>query len=67
MTLDEVIQKVTDMQGTEASMEELLTNLHQMLLDAIATNDPAKVQAVADMIDATKARMVAAVAANPIP
>lgn len=67
MTLDELVTHVTDLQGAAESAEAPLGQLHQMLLDAIASNDPAKIQAVADAIDANKAALAAAVAANPIP
>ena len=62
--LDDLLVKVTDLDTTEDSVIALLTNIKAQLDAAIASNDPAKVQAVADAIDAIKAKAAAAVAAN---
>ncbi len=67
MTLDELVTHVTDLQGAAESAEALLGQLHQMLVDALATGDPAKIQAIADQIDLNKGALAAAVAANPLP
>lgn len=66
MTLDELKSKVTDLTTVVDSAEALLADLHQRLLDAIALGDMAKVQEIADAIDANKADLAAAVAANTV-
>ena len=63
-TLDDLLSDVADESTVVASVETLLTNLSQQLAAAIAANDPAKIQAVKDAIDANKARLSAAVVAN---
>ena len=67
MTLDDLIVKVAALQGAANSAEGLLAGLHQMLVDALATGDMAKIQAVADAIDQNTVELTAAVAANPLP
>lgn len=64
MTLDDVKNKVTEMASVVDSAEALLADLHQRLIDAIALGDMAKVQEIADAIDAQKTELAAAVAAN---
>jgi hypothetical protein len=51
----------------EASVVTLLTNLSADLQSAIASNNPAAIQAVADQITANTATLAAAVSANTVP
>jgi hypothetical protein len=61
-TLDEIVADVADESTVDDSIITLLTNISQQLKDA--GNDPAKLQAVKDAIDANKAKIAAAVVAN---
>jgi hypothetical protein len=63
-TLQDVQQAVTDEKTVEDSVLALLTQVEQMLKDAIAANDPAAMQAIVDQITANKQTMADAVAAN---
>lgn len=63
-TLDEVLSDVQDESTVIDSVETLLKGLSDQLAAAIAANDPAKIQAVKDAIDANKARLAAAVVAG---
>lgn len=64
-TLDDIAADVADEATVVGSVEQLLTNLSQLLKDALAAGaDPVKVQAIKDAIDQNKARLAAAVAAN---
>lgn len=62
--LDDVIQKVTKLTEVDDSVVALLNELKAKLDDAIASNDPAKLQAVSDALGAQTDRLAAAVAAN---
>lgn len=61
-TLDDLQQKVNDEATVEASAITLLEGLSAQL--AAAKNDPAKVQAIADQLDANKTALAASVLAN---
>jgi hypothetical protein len=61
-TLDDVVAKVTDIGTVEDSVITLLTSIKAQL-DA-AGQDPAKLQALSDALDAQKAKLTAAVTAN---
>lgn len=65
--LDNLTAQVNEIKGVAESAGALLAGLHQMLLDAIASGDPAQIQALADNLGATKVALAAAVAANPLP
>lgn len=62
MTLDEVLVKVTDLNTVEGSVETLLTDIAGQLRQN--AGNPAKIQSIADQLDARKAAAGAAVAAN---
>ena len=64
MTLDDVLVKVGALTTVVDSAEALLATLNQQLQEAIALGDMAKVQAIADSIDANRSELAAAVAAN---
>ncbi len=64
MDLDDLLKKVTEETAVEQSVIALLGGLSTQLKDALAANDPAKVQAVSDALDANIATMAAAVTAN---
>lgn len=61
-TLDTVQQKVNDIETVEGSAISLLEQLSGMII--AAKNDPAKIQAIADQLDAQKAALANAVIAN---
>lgn len=61
-TLDDVVAKVTDVGTVEDSVITLLTGIKAQL-DA-AGQDPAKLQALSDALDAQKAKLAAAITAN---
>ena len=69
--LDTLEQDVTDTEGVEASAVALLTTIHTELTNALAGGltaaTIARVQAIATKIEADKATLAAAVAANPDP
>lgn len=62
--LQELLAKVQELVTVNDSVEALLTQLHDMLVEALAQNDPAAVQAVIDLIEEQKQELIAAVAAN---
>ena len=62
--LDDIVAKVTDLGTVEDSVIALLTDIKARLDAAIAAGDPAKLQALSDALDAQKAKLAAAVAAN---
>ena len=64
MTLDELQAAVAAEDTVIDSAVTLLGNLSQMLKDAIASGDPAKVAAIASQIDAAKQKLADAVVAN---
>jgi DNA-binding FadR family transcriptional regulator len=66
-SLNDIVDAVNGTQGTVDSVVTLLGQLHQELVDALAANDPAAVQAVVDQIDAQKQQLADAVANNPDP
>ena len=67
MTIVELNAKVTEQSTVVGSTKLLLEQLAQMLKDAIAANDPAAIQAVADMIVAnTQTLADAAIANTPV-
>ncbi len=61
-TLDTLLADVTDEKTVVASVVTLLNNLTALL--AGAGTDPAKLQAIQDLVDANKAQLAAAVVAN---
>ena len=61
-TLDDLITKVTELDSVEDSVIALLTDIKAQLV--AAGQDPAKLQALSDSLDAEKAKLAAAVAAN---
>jgi len=63
-TIQDIQAKVTEQQTIVGSIVTLLSQLAQMLKDAIAANDPAAIQAVADAIDANTKALADAVVAN---
>jgi hypothetical protein len=69
--LEKVMATLADLQAAVAAttaVEEsaivLIEGIAQQLKDALANSDPAAVQAVIDSLDAEKAKLAAAVAAN---
>jgi uncharacterized coiled-coil protein SlyX len=64
VTIAELNTKVTEQSTVVGSTKLLLEQLAQMLKDAIAANDPAAIQAVADMITANTQALSDAVIAN---
>lgn len=64
MTLAELKAKVDAETTVVQSAVTLLSSLAQSLKDAIAANDPAAIQAIADELDTNTASLAAAVAAN---
>jgi len=63
-TLADIKAKVDAEKTVEDSIVTLLTSVSQQLKDAIASNDPAAMQAIADELDANTAALSAAVTAN---
>lgn len=63
-TLDDVTAAVAEQTDVVQSAVTLLDSLHQQLQDALASNDPAAIQAVVDSIEANKQALADAVAAN---
>jgi len=64
MTLDDLVTKVTAENTVIDSAVTLLSTIKAELDAAIASGDPAKVQAVADLIDAGQKKLADAVVAN---
>jgi len=64
MDLKTIQQKVADLATVEASAETLLGVLSSEMKAALANNDQAALQDIADKIDAGKAALAAAVVAN---
>jgi uncharacterized protein YoxC len=63
-TLDDVVSKVNDLGTVEEGVVTLLTDIKARLDAAIASNDPAKLQQLADALDAQKQRLAEAITAN---
>ena len=63
-SLQDIRQAVADEKTVEDSVLALLTSVEQQLKNAIASNDPAAMQAIVDDITAHKQAMADAVAAN---
>ena len=63
-TLQDLVADVQSLKTVDDSVVALLNGLSQQLKDAIAANDPAAIQAVADAIEGETARLATAVAAN---
>jgi len=63
-TLDDVLADVTAQTTVVQSVLTLIEGLKQQLADALASGDPAKVQAVLDGLEANTASLSAAVTAN---
>lgn len=63
-TLADVQAAVANLNTVEASVVAMLQTLSDALKAAIASNDPAALQAVVDSINADSTAMAAAVAAN---
>jgi len=64
MTIQEIRDQVAAQRTVITSATELLKSLHQKLLDAIATQDPAAVQALADDLKANTDALSQAVVEN---
>lgn len=64
LTLDDLVAKVTAENTVVDSAVTLLTTIKAELDAAIASNDPAKLQAVSDLIDAGSGKLSAAIIAN---
>ena len=67
MTLAELKAKVEQAVTVEESAVTLIGGIAQQLKDAIASNDPAAIQAVADELDKGTADLAAAIEANTAP
>jgi transcriptional regulator of heat shock response len=65
--LDALQAEVTKVEGVEDSAIALLQGLSQQLKDALAANDPAKIQAIIDELDAKTTALAVAVTANTPP
>ncbi len=63
-TLDDIVAKVTALTTVDDSVVALLQDLKAKLDAAIASGDPAKIQAISDAIGAQTDRLSAAVTAN---
>jgi len=63
-TLDDLVAAVAAENTVIDSAITLLNGVSAQLAAAIAANDPAKIQAVLDNVNAEKAKLAAAVAAN---
>lgn len=63
-TLQDVVDAVAAENTVIGSAVTLLDQLHQMLSDALASNDPAKVQAALDTIAAGKQQLSEAITRN---
>lgn len=69
MNIDDLIQKVKDQKTVEDSVVALLTETNQKLKEAIASNDPVKLQALSDALDANTKELsdaVASIAPAPV-
>jgi hypothetical protein len=62
--IDNLETAVGEVKTVADSVEMLLDKLHQELQDAIASGDPARVQAAVDMLSAQRQRLVDAVMRN---
>jgi hypothetical protein len=63
-TLDDLIAKVTALTAVDDSVVALLTDLKDKLDAAIASGDPAKIQAISDALGEQTQRLADAVTAN---
>ena len=63
-TLNEIVAAVEADTAVDESAITLLEQISQMLKDAQASNDPAAMQAVVDMLDRSKQRMADAILKN---
>ena len=61
---DDLLQDVADLPSLNDSLDKFLANLQAQLDAAIASNDPAKLQAVRDAIATHKARILADIKDN---
>ncbi len=66
-TLTDLQAKVAALSTVEDSVIALLAGISQQLKDAIAANDPAKLQQLANDLDAQQAKLATAVTANTPP
>jgi hypothetical protein len=64
MKISDLLAKAQEQKTVSDSVVALLGNLSQMLKDAIAANDPAQIQAVADLLDGNTKEISDAVVAN---
>ena len=62
--IDDLVARITPLTGVIDGAVALLTDLHTHLHEAIQENDPVKMQAVADAMDAGKAKLADALVAN---
>ncbi len=66
--MDDLETKLTAAETAADVADALLSTIHQELVDILATGaTPARIQALADRVDADTAKYVAAAAANPDP
>jgi hypothetical protein len=63
-TLDDLVAKVTALTAVDDSVVALLVDLKAKLDAAIASGDPAKIQAIADALGEQTQRLADAVTAN---
>ena len=63
-TLDDVVNKVTDLGSVEDGVVTLLTDVKTKLDAAIASGDPAKIQQISDALGAQKQKLADAITAN---
>lgn len=63
-TLEELQAEVSENTDVTGSAVSLINGLAQQLRDAIAANDPAALQALADQLDANSNALAAAIGAN---
>jgi len=65
-TLNDLKVQVTENTDVEQSALLLLNQLHQMLIDARVSNDPAQFDAVINQLGASKEALAAAIKANTV-
>lgn len=63
-TLDDILAETTSQKTLVDSVVTMIAGLHDQLTQALASNDPAKVQAALDAIKANDTALAEAIAAN---
>lgn len=63
-SLEQLTNRVTEIENTADSAIELLNGISQQLKDAIAANDPAAIQALSDRLAAQTQELADAIVAN---